>query len=653
MTKIKMTSKRGFVALRDGEDPLKKDGMFREASFVTETRDLGEGKTEKVVRCSVSSETPYTRYLRDPESGEWVKCLEVLGHKDGEIDTTRMKDGLVIQDTHWGDQVGIMDKPEVKDGKICGVIRFGHSQKAKDIEADALDGIKKNMSIGYIVKEYKRDGVDKETGLPIFRVTKWLPYEASFVNVPADTNVGVGRAADPAAAGAVAVRETSSHAKHERKAEMLTPEQKVKVRELASSAHVSGEEVVDILASERSFDEIREELLNKREKYLKELAEKPAKPVTETKAVLDEETAKKVRKAYNFTNVLRYLAAKSTGEGDLPDIGFEREISQEMANKTGRAVQGIMLPDFIRSDAGAETLARPAHGTVDGLGGNGQATIATNLLAGNFIEALVDALVLKGLGMETITGLVGNIAIPKGGSIEAGWISIEGGNASKKNPTFGQVTATPHTCGAYTDITRQLLNQSSVDVQAKVTGWLLYACAACMEKACFQGSGANGEPTGLNSVIAAAHIKAWGNSASYAKLVSLIGLARKDNTFIPSMRFVGDNGVWEALASTLDYTEVKNGDNVVGGVGGVKRLLDVETDRVLGRQFVESHLVPAKTLFFGDFTQMSLCLWSGTDIIVDPYANSTAGGLRVVALQDADVLIKRPEAFAKATGVHA
>ena len=194
-------NERAIVSLRDGEDPLKKDGMFREASFVTETRDLGEGKTEKVVRCSVSSETPYPRYLRDPESGEYVKCLEVLGHKDGEVDDSRMRDGLVIQDTHWGDQVGIMDKPELKDGKICGTIRFGHSQKAKDIEADALDGIKKNMSVGYIVKEYKRDGVDEKTGLPIFRVTKWLPYEASFVNVPADTNVGVGREAHPADEG--------------------------------------------------------------------------------------------------------------------------------------------------------------------------------------------------------------------------------------------------------------------------------------------------------------------------------------------------------------------------------------------------------------------------------------------------------------------
>ena len=654
MSRVKM-----FKAFRSDDCPLKKDGSFRSVDFTVETREVGDGedkKTERVVRCSISSETPYPRFMKDPESGEWVKCLEVLGHKEDEIDASRMRDGLVIQDTHWGDQIGIMDKPEVKDGKICGSIRFGHSQKAKDIEADALDGIKKNMSVGYIVKEYKRDGVDEESGLPIFRVTKWIPYEASFVNVPADTNVGVGRSeTDSAAGGKNAAGVNFPHVQERSTAIMkLTDEQKLKVRELASAAHVSGEEVVDILASERSFEDVREDLLNKREKYLKELAKKPAKPVGEVREVLDEKTKKEVRKAYNFTNVLRYLAAKTSGEGSLPDIGFEREISQEMALKTGRAVQGILLPDFIRSTDGQETLGRPAHGVIDGIGGNGSATIATNLLAGNFIEALVDLLHLQNLGMETITGLVGNVAVPKGGSIEAGWISSEGGNAAKKNPTFGQITATPHTCGAYTDITRQLLNQSSVDVQAKITGWLLYACAACMEKACFQGSGENGEPTGVITQLSGNHAKAWANAPTFDKLIAMVAACRKANSFIPAMRFVGDNGVWEKLSTTRDTEIIKNvaGSENVAAVGG-KRLLDAEKDIMLGKQFIESHLMPAKTLLFGDFTQLSLCLWSGTDIVVDPYANATAGGLRVIALQDADVLVKRPEAFVKATGVHA
>jgi HK97 family phage major capsid protein len=649
-------------------DPKDDKRKYRAADWIVETREVGEGKdkkTERVVRCSISSETPYTRYMADPESGEWVKALEVLGHGPGEIDDSRMRDGLVIQDDHYGDQIGIMDKPEVKDGKICGTIRFGHSQKARDIEADALDGIKRNMSVGYMVNEYRRDGVDKATGLPIFRVTNWTPYEASFVNVPADTGVGVGRNAD-----AELKQKTSTSAAipavGERKTTMkYTAEQRQKIRELAAAAHVPGEEVADILTSERSFEEVREELLNRREKYLAELAKKPAKPAAESRAVIDEGTKREIQKRYNLVNVIRFLADAAKGERSDVDIGFEREISDELAKQTNRAVQGILLPDFVRAAANANdgglTLGTPAYDTdtaaggISGIGGAGKNTIATNLLAGRFIEALRDALVLNTLGAEIITGLVGDIAIPKGGSIAGGWISAEGGNASKKNPTFGQITATPHTYGAYVDITRKLLIQSSIDVQAKVLEWLMYACAKGIETAAFQGTGSSGQPTGLATALNSG-ATAWSNTPTFDKLVALIAATKTANSFKPSMRFVGTSGVWSKLATTRDYEVLTDGASTpknVGAIGGSVRLLDTATNKVIGRDFVEANLMPAAKLLFGDFTQLAVCLWSGTDIIVDPYANDTNGGLRLVALQDSDILIKRPESFGLATGVHA
>lgn len=647
------------------DEPKDDKRKYRAAEWIVETREVGEGKdkkTERVVRCSISSETPYARYMADPESGEWVKALEVLGHKPGEIDDTRMRDGLVIQDTHYGEQIGIMDKPEVKDGKIVGTIRFGHSQKARDIEADALDGIKRNMSVGYIVNEYKRDGVDAKTGLPIFRVTSWTPYEASFVNVPADTGVGVGRSAHSE------LNDTEQKGKRtmEKPTNGYTAEQKTKIREMASAAHVSGEEVADILTSERSFEEIREELLNRREKYLAELAKKPAKPADKARAVIDESDKAKIRQKYDFAKVLRYYAEVAESKYSSIDIGFEREISDEMAKQTGRAVQGILLPDFIGNRAAANpsdgqlTLGTPAYNTdtaaggITGIGGAGKNLVATLLLAGQFIDALVVALVLREqLGAEVLTGLVGNISIPKGGSITGGWISSEGGNAAKKNPTFGQITATPHTYGAYVDITRKLLLQSSVNVQAKVLEWLMYACANGLETAAFQGSGTAGQPTGLCTALTGT---AWSNAPTFDKIVDLIAATKIANSYKPSMKFVGNSGVWAKLAKTRDYEVLTDGADTpknVGAIGGSVRLLDTATNKVIGRDFVEANLMPNAKLLFGDFTQLTVCLWSGTDIVVDPYANDTNGGLRLVALQDSDILIKRTESFGLATGVNA
>ena len=658
------------------DEPKDDKRKYRAADWIVETREVGEGndkKTERVVRCSISSETPYTRYMADPESGEWVKALEVLGHKPGEIDDTRMRDGLVIQDTHYGEQIGIMDKPEVKDGKICGTIRFGHSQKARDIEADALDGIKRNMSVGYIVNEYKRDGVDANTGLPIFRVTNWTPYEASFVNVPADTNIGVGRAEADETITRTAAKPAAESTNKKGYQIMdkpttagYTAEQKTKIREMASAAHVNGEEVADILTSERSFEEIREELLNRREKYLAELAKKPAKPAAEARAVIDDGDQKKIRQKYDFAKVLRYYAEVAESKYSSIDIGFEREISDELAKQTGRAVQGILLPDFVGNRAAANandgglTLGTPAYNTdtgaggITGIGGAGKNLVATLLLSGQFIDALVATLVLREqLGAEVLTGLVGNISIPKGGSISGGWVA-EGSNVAKKNPTFGQITATPHTYGAYVDITRKLLLQSSVNVQAKVLEWLMYACAAGIETAAFQGSGTSGAPKGLCTAISGT---AWDNTPTFDKIVDLIAATKIANSYKPSMKFVGDAGVWAKLAKTRDYEVLtdgaESGAKNVGAIGGCVRLLDTATNKVIGRDFVEANLMPGKKLLFGDFTQLSVCLWSGTDIIVDPYANDTNGGLRLVALQDSDILIKRPESFGLATGVHA
>ena len=658
-------------------DPKDDKRKYRAAEWIVETREVGEGKdkkTERVVRCSISSETPYARYMADPESGEWVKALEVLGHGPGEIDDTRMRDGLVIQDDHYGDQIGIMDKPEVKDGKICGTIRFGHSQKARDIEADALDGIKRNMSVGYIVNEYKRDGVDAATGLPIFRVTNWTPYEASFVNVPADTNIGVGRAEADETTSRTAAR-PAAESTNKKGIQIMdkpttsgyTAEQKTKIREMASAAHVSGEEVADILTSERSFEEIREELLNRREKYLAELAKKPAKPAEEARAVIDESNKAKIRQKYDFAKVLRYYAEVAESKYSSIDIAFEREVSDELAKQTGRAVQGILLPDFVGNRAAANasdgglTLGTPGYaddaatgGGISGIGGAGKNLIETLLLAGQFIDALVATLVLREqLGAEVLTGLVGNISIPKGGSISGGWVA-EGSNVAKKNPTFGQITATPHTYGAYVDITRKLLLQSSVNVQAKVLEWLLYACAAGIETAAFQGAGTSGAPTGLCTALNSA-ATAWSNAPTFDKIVDLVAAVKTANAYKPSMKFVGNSGVWAKLAKTRDYEVLTDGASTpknVGAIGGSVRLLDTATNKVIGRDFVEANLMPAAKLLFGDFTQLSVCLWSGTDIIVDPYANDTNGGLRLVALQDSDILIKRPESFALATGVH-
>ena len=632
----------------------KHDMCFREADVEIVTRGEGEGAV-KTVRLSVSSEAPYYRkWMWDERTKDWVHGYEVLGHKDGEIDFTRMKDGLVIQDTHYGDQIGLMRNPEVKDGKLCGEVEFCCGERAQEIMRDALAGLRRNMSVGYRVKEYKMDG-EAEDGEPIYRAVKWMPHEASFVNCPADATVGVGRnlAEDeeqPAAATpAVVNKETKT----------MNPEQVVECFRLAKAGNVEHAEVDALIKSGKSFDEIRAELEGKLEAYQKDLREKAEKAATakpdmpapgETRAVVDEKTQKEIKRNYSLANVMRALAGDST-----VDIGYEREISKEIEGKTGRKAQGLIVPDFIRAanPSGVQTFGTPDFSAVEGtlgnsVAGSGHNVIATNLLAGSFIEALRDALVLTGAGMQTISGLVGDIAIPKGGKVTAAWITQENGDATKTTPTLGQISATPHTVGAYVDITRKLLLQASIDVQGFVTRELVYAIAYALEAAGFNGSGSSGQPTGLVSQITQT-VSFTAGAPTLAKLLEMVATIDEANGNLGPQSFVGKPSIWALLGSTIDWTAVTASDANVGGVTSGKYLLDTVTNTCQGYKFVKSNIAPAKTLLFGDFSQLLLCLWSGTDILVDQYSGATKGALRVVALQDADFIVRQPAAFAKGT----
>jgi hypothetical protein len=49
---------------------------------------------------------------------------------------------------------------------------------------------------------------------------------------------------------------------------------------------------------------------------------------------------------------------------------------------------------------------------------------------------------------------------------------------------------------------------------------------------------------------------------------------------------------------------------------------------------------------FGNWADLVIGMWGGLDLTVDPYSGSTAGTVRVVALQDVDVALRNTVSFA-------
>jgi len=567
-----------------------------------------EGEEKKrEVRVSVSSEAPVVETVFDEESGEWVRGLEVLGHAEGEIDFSRMDGGLVIQDTHRGDQIGLIRNVEVKDGKLGGVIEFCCGDRAQEIRKDAECGLRRNMSVGYIVNAWRKCGDgDKERGiLPTYRAVSWTPYEASFVNVPADTRVGVDRSLD---VGTDTAAQTA--ATNERDSNMENTE---------------NTPAVDNSAEIRA---LKDEIVS-----LREAVKKPEMPAERAKPQFDEADAPKIARQYNLMNAIRALA------GDRVDVGFEREISDEIAHQSKREAKGLFIPDMILS------------GRAFDKGNTAGQLVATETLFGEMVPALVAKTVLGAAGVRTLSGLQGDIKIPTGAAASAAWGASEGANATETTPTIGHLSATPKGLAAYTDITRELTLQAGISPQAFITNALLSAMARKLEEGAFSGSGSNGQPTGLDNTIGINTISSATNP-DLVKLLEFITTPESENANVDGGKFIGRPNVWSLLGSTFDKycfnnTGAKASSSVVGGVAAPRYLLDTTNDKCQGYDFIKSNIATAKYLYFGDWSKMLICLWSGVDVTVDPYSLSLSGKLRIVAHQNVDVVVTQPKAFAR------
>jgi len=134
----------------------------------------------RTVELSFSSEAPVMRY-------GWK---EILSHADGAMVLDRLNNGgplLLHHDNE--DQIGVVEKAWIEDGKGRAIVRFSKSKRGEEAFQDVLDGIRRNVSVGYRIEKYEEDEENRT-----ITVTRWEPFEISLVPIPADASVGVNRA---------------------------------------------------------------------------------------------------------------------------------------------------------------------------------------------------------------------------------------------------------------------------------------------------------------------------------------------------------------------------------------------------------------------------------------------------------------------------
>ncbi len=595
-------------------------------------RHLTEGRTERALQVeraaideeartavlAFASESPYERW--------WG--VEILDCTATSMRQGRLRGGAnLLCDHDWKDVVGVVESVEIGADRVGrAVVRFGKSARAEEVWQDVKDGIRRNVSVGYMV--HKAILVESNDGQETYRVTDWEPFEISLVSVPADTTVGVGRSlghdgddVDPEQPDT----DTKTETKTKENPMPGTVEANLQRNHAAEISAIGstfpGGADLALSAIQRGLTV---------EQFQGEMLKKMATaPVPTSDIGLDK---KEVRR-FSIMRALHALAHP----GDVAAqraAAFERECSDAAAAKLGKQARGFLIP--------MEVQQRDMVAGTPTTGGN---LVATNLLSGSFIDVLRNALVLPGLGAQMLTGLVGNIAIPKQtGAATAYWVA-ESGSPTEGQQTIGQVTMAPKTVGAFTDISRKLLLQSSIDVESLVQRDLASVLGLAIQQAAISGTGLSNQPTGLLNLITPSVAGGTDGAApTWANIVELESDVAVANALVDNMAY---------LTNAKVRGKLKTSSKVSGQNGFI---WDDGNTPLNGYRAAVTNAVPSNltkgagtnlsAILFGNFADLIIGMWGSLDLMVDPYSNSTSGTVRVVALQDVDVAVRYLESFA-------
>ena len=331
---------------------------------------------------------------------------------------------------------------------------------------------------------------------------------------------------------------------------------------------------------------------------------------------------KKEVKQFSFLRAINALASPADKQAQEA-AAFEREVSDEAAKRYGRPAKGIIVPN--------EVLKRDLNVGTAADGGN---LVSTELLSGSFIEILRNKMAIMEAGVTMLTGLEGNISIPKqDGTTSAYWVG-EGSAPTEGQQSFTQISMTPKTIGAFTDFTRKTLLQSSIDIEAFVRDDIAKKIALELDRTAIYGTGSSNQPLGLKdtSGIGSQSLTSFGTFAEYIGMETDVAVANAEGG---SMKYLINASARGALKSTEKASNTG--------------MFVFDNNQINGYDAIVSNQLANNDAIFGDFSQFIVGMWSGLDLTVDPYAGATAGTVRIIALQDIDYAIRQAGAFCFAT----
>ena len=596
-------------------------------SFAVRSEDVnGE---DRCVEMSFSSETPVRRWFG----------FEVLSHEPGDVDLSRLRNKApFLMDHNPRDQRGVIEDANLDGKKGRAKARLSTSDKGEELLTDIRDEIRPKISVGYELVELIDYWVDEDENE--YYKFRWMPYEISSVSIEADTAVGIGRSKPV---------ETANKRKFELVRGNHTVDEDVIETQEDLEPESSQERNKTTPATPSNGGGNGEDVTNERQRCTEIMAlgrqfgmEKDADKAIQENTSLDEfraQVLKNVRTNKEGTRSTdmdlgltsedknRYSLAnaiKANISGNWRKAGFERAVSTALAEKNGKDARGFFVNYEVLGG-----LGRAQDTKTEAAGG---ALVANELHSEQFIALLRPYSLAATLGVRFMTGLVGNVDIPKllrGSSFY--WID-EGDDAPETNVSFGVVKMKPNTVAGAVPLTRRLLQQSTPDVDMVIRDDMLQGLGLAIDKAIFVGTGVGNEPLGIvnQTGVNAVDLNALG--LSHTGMVNFETAIENADVMTSNIRYACNattKGTLKVTPRNANSERYLWEDNEVNGYMAYM-MKWLQNDAVLA----------------GDFSQAMFGTWGVLDMMVDKTTKAASGGTVLRVFQDGDVACRHAKAFA-------
>lgn len=646
---------------------------------------INEGHNDQYeFEIAFSSEQPYQRQFWDEQNQEMVVLDEILVHTPEAVDLSRLNNNAPLLFNHnFDNHIGVVCNARIDADNVGrALVKFSkHGTLANDIRNKVIEGTMEKISVGYDIKEYH---IDYAKGQLI--VTKWAPYELSFVTVPADDTVGLNRSLNTITVNLEAKRDMTKEQIEEIKEEQEpaqveeTPVEENKESEVEETQERQVEENEENENLEDGKDAEHPESVDDDSSTVRETEEvkeeREAAPIEGEKieevAERSEEDELEIREIARELNINDEELERALAVKDMTPEAFRTKALNNITNaqrineqqiKDSKMEKTFDLNNVIRSLVDGEALGAheaefsamaatatmqrgraarggsvfvPAAAMRAAAAGNTKADLTAitdeKLMTESYIEMLMPESVLGRLGVTVYSGLTAPTAIPKmtKSSVDAFGFVDENGAAPEGKAEFANVKLSPKTFAGGNPISRQSI-KTVPGIATLITDHINQAVRIKLEQLILSDKANDRGPAGLvKQLVDASRVE---KKAAFTYKDFLKEIAKLTDAGVPaqSIKFAMSGATAAELESTLK-------DNGVSGY-------IIENGKLAGYEVVTSGVIPADHIVLGDFSGITIGEWGGLELDMDDTTYRAQSAIVPRIWVDLDYVVTQPEAL--------